>query len=200
MKQVLRVALVLTLLLAAFTLRAVLGGEAELAKSTAALDRGDVRASIDHARTAALFYVPGAPHVRVAYGRLLAIGEEAERRREWDLALLAFRSVTTASSSTRWAVTPHATDALVAEDAVVRIEDKRRSATAAEPPPRPPSRAPSALRFALPAAFFGVIAGLVLVLRRGLDEAGRLQLKASAPGLVLAASGAVAYVVALVWV
>lgn len=200
MRAVLRALVVLTLVLGAFTLRAVIGGEAEVAESTAALDRGDVQGAIDHARAAALYYVPAAPHVRVAYARLLAIGEEAERRRDWDLALLAFRSVTTASQSTRWVVAPREEDALVAESAAMRVEQKRAgNQSLPEPPGREPVRASSPLRFCLPGAFVALLAGLVFTLRRGLDESGRLGLRAAAPGIFVTMLGTALYVIALVY-
>ena len=199
MRAALRVLFVLTLVLGAITLRAVIGGEGEIAKSTEALDRGDVHGAVEHARSSALYYVPGAPHVRVAYARLLAIGEEAERRREWDFALLAFRSVTTASHSTRWIVAPRSEDAAFAELSVDRVEQKRAGAQAPDPPARSHTRGSSPLRFCLPAAFGAVLCGLLLTLRRGLDESGRVRLRAAAPGLVVTILGTALYVVALVY-
>ena len=201
MRTALRALLVFTLVLAAFTLRVVVGGEREIAASTASLDRGDVHGAIEHARTSALFYAPGAPHVRVAYARLLAIGEEAERRREWDLALLAFRSVTTASHSTKWVVSPRAEDASVAAMSVERLEQKRAGAAAEtfDLPARPLVRSATPLRFSLPAAFGALVCGLVLTLRRGLDESGRVRLGAAAPGLAITLVGTALYVVALVY-
>ena len=60
------------LVIAAATVRVVLAGEREIKDSTAALRAGDPHAAALHARRAAGWYAPGAPHVRVAYDRLIA--------------------------------------------------------------------------------------------------------------------------------
>ncbi len=73
-------------------------GEKEIALSTAALRAGDAHAAVEHARRAAGWYMPGAPHVRVAYERLLALGTAAEGLGDRDTALFAFRGVRTAAS------------------------------------------------------------------------------------------------------
>ena len=54
-------------LVAAATLRVITSGEREIAASTDGLRAGDPHAATEHARRAAGWYAPGAPHVRVAY-------------------------------------------------------------------------------------------------------------------------------------
>ncbi len=198
MRAALRLSLLVVLLLAAVTGRAVLGGERELRLSTAALDAGDLDGAIMHARAAALWYVPGAPHVDVAYGRLWAIGEEAERRRRWDVSLAAYRAIASASSSTRSVSRPRADLVILAETGAARVVSKREGSTKEEegPPTSVPTGPRWVPRAAMPVAFVGWLAGIVWTLRRGLDEAGHLAWRPSLPGLVLAAVGCVAYGVA----
>ncbi len=82
----------LVLFLAVATLRAVLDGEREIAKSDAAFDANDLHGSIQHARRAASAYAPGAPHVERGYARLLAIARGAEAAGQADIALLAWQA------------------------------------------------------------------------------------------------------------
>lgn len=82
----------LVLFLSVATLRAVLDGEREIAKSDAAFDANDLHGSIQHARRAASAYAPGAPHVERGYARLLAIARGAEAAGRADIALLAWQA------------------------------------------------------------------------------------------------------------
>ncbi|MCA9617788.1 MAG: hypothetical protein KC731_02135 [Myxococcales bacterium] len=107
------------------TARVAWSGEAEIAASTAALDAGDPREAIVRARRAAGWYLPGAPHVRVAYERLIALARGAEEHKRDDLALLAWRGVRSASIESRWLLTPHAQDRALAEKEIARLEAKR---------------------------------------------------------------------------
>lgn len=195
---------------AAATLRVVWAGERELKKSTEALQSGDADGAIDHARAAALWYAPGAPHVRVAYQRLIAIAKEAEERRLWDTALYAYRAVLTASNGSRWLTTPHAADADEAAKAIARIEAKtsERPAAVASDPPEMLERdqlvelsqevGPSALyRAVLVGAFLAILVGLGVFVRYGLDETGRMHWGRGAPALLVVGAGLVGYCVAL---
>jgi hypothetical protein len=117
------------LFVGAATLRVVSAGEREIAASTAALRAGDAHGAAEHARRAAGWYAPGAPHVRVAYERLIALGTTAEGLGERELALFAWRGVRTAALETRWLVTPHEDDLHRADQAIARL-----SAAAPRPP------------------------------------------------------------------
>jgi len=110
------------LFLGAVTARVIWAGEAEIASSTAALRRGDAADAAVHARRAAGFYAPGAPHVRVAYERLIVIATAAEGLGDRDLALLAWRGVRTAALETRSVYVPHEADLDRANKAIARIE------------------------------------------------------------------------------
>jgi hypothetical protein len=201
--------LIAVLVVAAVTFRVVYAGEKEIALSTAALDAGDPALAVDHARAAATWYAPGAPHVRVAYGRLLAIAREAEARKQRELALRAYRAVTTASASTAWAVVPHAADAEAARGAIARIESTspRPIANATEPPEAMEAkllaelaRAPGPSRVwsaVLAASFVGLVLGIAIVLKRAVDETGRLHARPAATGAVIASFGLIGYALAL---
>lgn len=196
-----RALLLAVVLFGALTARVVFEGERQIQESTRALEAGDAETAIFHARAAALWFAPGAPHVRVAYGRLMALGKEAEERKLWDTALSAYRGVVSASASTRWLVRPHASDVSLAEAAIERIETKKRAGAPAAPSESldPPRAEPStfAPRSFLVAGFLGTIVGLALLLRRGVDETGRLIVRQALPGLLLSALGLVLYVVSL---
>lgn len=204
MSNVLRGLLLLVLLVAAVMAKVVYSGEREIALSSEALRAGDAENAAVHARMAALWYTPGAPHVRVAYGRLMALGREAERRRLWDTALFSYRSVISASASTRWAVEPHATDVASAKEAIARIESRAAPSEPAEPVQAGQLDAlaePAGVAYfwtaALAASFAGMAGGLIGLLRRGLDESGRLDLRRGLLPTVVAMVGLVGYVAAL---
>lgn len=193
--------LFVALAVAVITLRVVAAGELEIAASTHALLAGAPREATLHARAAATWYAPGAPHVRVAYERLLALGDAAEKRQNRDIALLAFRSVRTASESTRWLVTPHAADVARANEAVARIDATlpRPPKTSLEPAPvieraelETLARDASPRRewiVALVVAFAASALGLGSVLFRAIDESGKITWARARLGVVMGACG-----------
>ena len=194
---------------AAVTFRVLYAGEQAIAASTAALEAGDANLAIDEARAAATWYAPGAPHVRVAYARLMVLGKEAEARHQKEVALRAYRAVTTASASTAWATTPHAVDAERAREAIARLEatSDRPIGSATEPASvieakllADMAREPGPERtwsFVLAASFAAVLLGIGLVLGRALDETGRLHAKPAWLGGTIAAAGIAGYALAL---
>ena len=103
------------------TARVIASGEAELADSDGALSRGDAHDATVHARRAAGWYAPGAPHVGIAYARLMALARAAEEHKRIDIALLAWRSVRSAALETRWVVTPHRADVDLADREIARL-------------------------------------------------------------------------------
>lgn len=209
LKGALTVVFVFVLGASGLTLRVVLAGEEEIARSTAALEAGDPVLAIDHARAAATWYAPGASHVRVAYGRLLALAREAEKRKQKDLALRAYRAITTASSSTAWVVVPHASDAAEARAAIARMEStsERPIDSATEPASTIEQRllvelarepGPSRLwSLVLGGSFLLLLAGVAVVIRSALDETGRLHRGPAVVGGLVAAVGVVGYALAL---
>src|SRR4029078_11014960 len=97
---------------------------------------GDARGAAEHARRAAGWYAPGAPHVRVAYERLMALATTAEGRGDREIALFAWRGVRTAAIETRWLFTPHEEDLGRANQAIARLSaaTPRPPGTRGEPP------------------------------------------------------------------
>jgi hypothetical protein len=205
----LRVLAAVVSLLALVSLRVVLAGEAAIARGTEALEAADVGRAIAESEAAASWYAPGAPHVRVAYARLSAIADEAERRRQRTVALSAHRAVIAASEQTRWLVAPHAGDAQRSREAVARIEatGPRSDSQASEPAQtieaeqlRSMARELGPRRgFALlfVASFVCVLAGVALLLWRALDETGRVDGARSRVPVALAALGLAGYVASL---
>lgn len=209
LRTALRVLVAVVSLLALVSLRVVLAGEAAIARGTEALEAADVGRAIAESETAASWYAPGAPHVRVAYARLSAIADEAERRRQRTVALSAHRAVIAASQQTRWLVTPHASDARRSREAVARIEatGPRSESQASEPAQSieaaqlqamarelGPRRA-FALLFVV--SFVCVLAGVLLLISRALDETGRIDRARARAPLALAALGVAGYVASL---
>jgi hypothetical protein len=194
------------LVVGAATARVASSGEKEIALSSDALKAGDPHAAAEHARRAAGWYMPGAPHVRVAYERLLALGATAEGLGDRDTALFAFRGVRIAAIETRWILTPHEEDLEKADRALARIEAEaprapgmrneplgkvereQLAALARDESPSTPwvvALVAGALAWAIGAAIAARRLGPTIDLRR------------ASPGLAVAAAGIVAWLVAI---
>ncbi|EYF06230.1 hypothetical protein [Chondromyces apiculatus] len=207
--RVLRAVLGVGALIAAVTGWVMLSGEREIAASSEALRRGDAYEAAVHARRAAGWYAPGAPHVRVAYERLIALATAAEGLGNAEIALLAWRGVRTASLETRWLVTPHAADLARANTAIARL-------SAAQP--RPPgtrtepasvvereqlaalsrNEAPRTAWVAvLVAGFLGWVGGAVWALRKAARPDGSVSWSNARAGVLLCAVGVAAWLVAI---
>ena len=130
-----KVLIVVGVILGAVSARVVYSGEREIALSTAGLRAGDPHEAALHARRAAGFYAPGAPHVRVAYERLIALAVKAEQVGDVATALYAWEAVRSAALETRWIVTPHADDLARANASIARIQaaQERPLGTRTEP-------------------------------------------------------------------
>ena len=197
------------LLLGAATLRVVSSGEREIALSTEGLKAGDAHAATEHARRAAGWYAPGAPHVRVAYERLLGIATTAEGLGDREASLFAWRAVRTAAIETRWLVTPHAEDLERANLAIARLEAAapRPPGTRNEPPAAiareqmealsrdEAPRTPWVVALVLAAAAW--ISGSVLVVRRGITAGGQVSWARALPGIVVTAAGIAVWLLAI---
>lgn len=209
LKTALKVALVIVVIAFGLTARVIIAGELAIAESSRALAAGDPRAATEHARTAALWFAPGAPHVRVAYGRLMALARAAEEHRDPESALRAYRAVMTASSSTRWVVTPHAEDAALAAKEIARIESTmpRPNASALDPAPAIEAAELTALTremgprtpwlLVLAGSFVALTAGLVWAILRAFDASGRLVFDRAKWAGLAAAAGTAGWAIAL---
>jgi hypothetical protein len=195
--------------LGAATARAERSGEKEIELSTAALKAGDPHGAAEHARRAAGWYVPGAPHVSVAYDRLLALGKTAEGLGDRDTALYAFRGVRTAAIETRWLVTPHEADLALADRSIARIEAEapRAPAHRNDPPSAVEREQLAALALddapetawvvALVAGALAFAAGAAVV-ARAIGPTGVLSWRRGLPGIVVGVVGAALWLIA-VW-
>jgi hypothetical protein len=199
----------LGLVVGAASARVVQAGEKEIALSTQGLKAGDARGAAEHARRAAGWYAPGAPHVRVAYERLLALGTKAEGLGDRELALYAFRGVRTAALETRWLVIPHEDDLDRANRAIARIEAEAPRAPGVRPePPQKIEREQLEALSRDEAPREGWVVVLVLgalsaalgagaAARRGIAPGGAVSLRRALPGLVVALAGASAWLLAI---
>jgi hypothetical protein len=197
------------LLIGAITARVIWAGEAEIAASTAALQRADLREAATRARRAAGWYAPGAPHVRVAYERLVAIATAAEGLGDRELALVAWRGIRTAALETRWIVIPHADDLDRANRAIARIEAAapRPPGTRTEPPQRIEQRQITALLrdeaprvpwvIALVIAFVAWAGGAAWAVRRAARAPAGAAFVGARPGILVALAGVALWVIAL---
>jgi hypothetical protein len=193
----------------AASLRVVAAGESEIAASTAALRAGDARDATLHARRAAGWYAPGAPHVGVAYQRLIALATTAEGLGDRETALYAWTAIRSAATETRWLVTPHAEDLARADHAIARLyaAAPRPPGTRVEPPPVIERETLEALArddaprvpwvVALVLAFCAWSAGAVWVVRRAVDATGRLSMRRATPGFVVTAAGVALWLLAI---
>lgn len=199
----------LGLLVGAITARVIWAGESEIAASTVALQQADVHEAVTRARRAAGWYAPGAPHVRVAYERLVAIATAAEGRGDRDLALFAWRAVRTAAIESRWIVTPHERDLERANRAIARIEAAapRPPGTRTESPQRIEQLQITALLrdeaprvpwvIALVVAFVAWAGGAAWGVRRASRAPEGRALAQARPGFVVALAGMTLWVIAL---
>jgi hypothetical protein len=180
------VAVVVAIGLCAMIARAVLAGETELARSTAALDARDPREAVVRARRAAGWHVPAAPHVRAAYQRLRALARGAEEHRDDGLALFAWRSMRAAAVETRGLFVSNGGAIAEADREIARLVAKAPRGEAPDPAAAARVAAEELARLrlqrslhpawslALVAGFAACAAAFVVSARRASDPGGRL--------------------------
>ncbi len=198
----------LVLGLAVVTYRAVSEGEEHMRQSDRAFDRGDLPQALLEARSAAVMYAPGAPHVRAAYARLIAIAVGAEAAGQRRTAQAAWRAVRGAALETRHVVVPHAAELRRADENLARLAregaDQPESADSRATIERARKElerddAPNAAWMGLlVAGFFLGARGRGLTGVRGVARDGKLTLGRAKLGLVLAALGVLCWTAA-VW-
>jgi hypothetical protein len=197
----------LTLVLAAavLTARVVVDGEQEMRLSDEAFHAGDVRTATLHARRAAVLYAPGAPHVRPAYDRLVAVALGAEAAGETDVARTAWRAVRGAALETRHLWIPHQVELNRANRNLARLQTVSAKTGSDGQPEFEQALAklgrddaPRALWVMLLALGFAcAIVGLALLGWRGVTPAGKITLANAKLGLVLALLGAACWTLAV---
>jgi len=195
------------LALAVVTGRAVVEGEAEMRESDRAFNEGDLRKATVHARRAAILYAPGAPHVRAAYERLLAIATGAEAEGESEIAQMAWRAVRGAALETRHVGVPHRTELDQANRNLARLASEPSSGTpsafragyeqalaALEKDSAPRAR----WVIALVIGFVLSVIGLFWIAARGINPDGSVAFARMRLGLALTVIGAACWTIA-VW-
>lgn len=207
--RIAKIALVAGVLIAAVSARVVIAGEREIALSTAALRAGDPHDAALHARRAAGYYAPGAPHVRVAYERLIALATKAESLGDRTTALFAWQGVRTAAIETRWIVTPHAADLETANAAIARLQaaQDRPPGTRTDPPATIERAALAALAqdeaphvpwvIALVAGFLAWTLGAILIVRRAVTSTGQIVWSKTTSPIALTAAGILLWLLAI---
>lgn len=103
------------------TVRGITEGERQLSATDAAIRQQDWKEASARARSAASWYVPGAPHVLAAYGRLLHIARTTEANNDKESAIFAWRAMRAAAEQTRWLIQPHAYELALANRAIARL-------------------------------------------------------------------------------
>jgi len=198
-------AFVVVLIGAALTARVILDGGAELAASNAAFDRGELVPSLEHARRSATLYAPGAPHVTLAYERLIAIAIGAEAAGQPKVAFLAWQAVRSAALESRHVWLPRQSELDRANQNLARLEALARDPTEADQS-KTQTQALSRLVaddapapawiLVLGVGFLLSLVGLALSAARGLDASGKVSLGRARLGLLLLAIGAACWTLA----
>jgi hypothetical protein len=204
---------VLVGLSAVMTARVITRGTAALESSDRAFDRGELESAVLEARTAALAYVPGAPHVSSAYERLAAIARGAEAEGRYALARTAWSSVERCALETghwfdsRDAALEEARAGLGRLDRVAA--EQRAGEVGGSTTGTSVARQQDALVAArsargthlviLALAFVLLAAGFAWGGLRGITAQGRTNRRGLIIGLVLVLCGASCWVLALIW-
>ena len=187
-------ALVVIAAVAVLTVRELAVGQAEVTAADDAAARSDWGEAIGHARAAAEALVPGSPWPARGWGRLEAIGHDAEARGDDATAMLAYGAMRSAALATRAPGSGSDRWRTKAEEALSRVAAYRKEVGS---PPTPAASMLDALRETEPPP----TATLVLLAAAGVAMLAGLARLAWAGGervaQVLAAVGFVAYAVVL---
>ena len=204
MKRVLVVIAIVVAALGTLAVRVVLEGRGALADGDAAMTAKRPLDAIAAWESAARWYLPLAPHVEEAYARLVELATSETRHR-----IAAWRAVRRAATATRSVWQPHADDLAAANAALAKLSAEHPEGAPAAGPnvtertafhaarlaaDRRPSTAAATL------AILGILswlAGIGVVVRRGLDAAGRLVRTPALAGIGLSLVGVVAWAAGL---
>lgn len=182
------------------TLQAIRAGEEALEKSDVAFDAGDLYEASSHARRAATYYAPGAPHVDAAYQRLRAIAVGAEATGDVQSALFAWRAMRGAALQTKHLWLAHPAELQMANQAIARLEARlgehenarleqgARNVALKRLSRDETPRARWILVLGL--GFILCVVGLAWLATRGFDGQGRFSLTRARWALLLCAAGA----------
>jgi hypothetical protein len=191
--------------LGALAIRVVVEGRGALAEGDELLARGRTAEAIRAYESAARWYLPLALHVDTAYEKLRMIAEQGTRSSSAltpSSRLAAWRSIRSAARATRWLVTPHADDLAAADAAIASISAGLPGAATADPA----WHAERLARDSRPSigacvlASFGIllwIGGAIVLVRRGMDPAGKLVRRAAAASGIASLVGMACWAVGL---
>ncbi len=201
-RRLLGIAAIVLAGLGALAVRVVLEGRAALAEGDVAVIEKRSSDALAAWERAARWYLPGAPHVDEAYDRM----REVARR---DRSLPAWRAIRSAALATRSLWTPHADDLaeadtmialLAAADPQAAIAGGTDVATRLAWHQRRLAGDPRPDRSAAALAILGIIgwlAGLALLIRRGVDDGGRLMRRPALVGVTITLGGIAAWALGL---
>jgi hypothetical protein len=203
-KRILIVAAIVLAGLATLAIRVVVEGRSALADGDEAYAQHRVIDAIAGWESAARWYLPGAPHVDEAYDRLRNLAATDRR-----FALPAYRAIRSASWATRTLWTPHADDLDDANTAIANLsadDPEAASAGGADHAHRLAwqlgtiGRDPRPGTGAIALAILGIacwLAGMVWLVRRGIDEAGAVVRRPAIRAAALALVGLVVWTAGL---
>ena len=117
MRRVLVIAALVLAGFAALAIRVVTEGRDALATGDDWMTRGKPTEAIRAFEASARWYLPLAPHVDDAYGRLRALTKSEDPR----IAIAAWRSIRSAARASRTLWTPHADDLAAADAAIAKL-------------------------------------------------------------------------------
>jgi hypothetical protein len=203
-KRALVIIAIVGAILAALAVRVVTSGRAALADGDAAIAAKRPAEAIASWEAAARWYLPLAPHVDEAYARLTLLAKSDPTH-----ALVAWRAVRRAALATRSLWTPHAGDLETANAAIAKLSAAHPDGAPAAGPNVPdrtaffaerlaedgrPSPGPTVL------AILGILswlAGIGVIVRRGVDAGGRLVRRPALAGAALTVVGVVGWALGL---
>ncbi|HEU5075964.1 MAG TPA: hypothetical protein VFU02_17340 [Polyangiaceae bacterium] len=170
------------------TARAVEKGEAAVQESDRAFDQGKVHEAAHYARRAAVYYAPGAPHLRAAYERLRAVAAGAEAAGDRETARFAWNAMRSAVLETRHVRVPFPDELAAANRALARLEVRETEPVSrrerllqikvAERDLSQGSGTRSGWIVLLALGFAGTVAGLAGFTLTGVQHTGRLRSRA----------------------
>lgn len=207
MKRALVIAAIVLAGAGALAVRVVVAGRAALAEGDEAYAARRAADAIAAWEAAARWYLPGAPHVGEAYARLVRLADNPQTPPAQ--ALAAWRAVRSAARATRGLWTPRTSELAAADAAIARLAAVdstgspaagadlaartawHRGELARDPRPRPLAVALACLGIA------AWLSGLGWLVRRGIDDGGRLVRRPALAGAAVTLGGLAAWMIGL---
>jgi hypothetical protein len=199
------VAAIAVAVVALLALRVVIAGRGALADGDAAMEQHRVIEAVGAWETAARWYLPLAPHVDEAYGRLAKVAASKDPR----VALFAQRAIRSAALATRTLWQPHEDELAAANAAIAKLSADDPDAAVAGGADRDVRERWHAERLAVeprPHGFFRVLAalgiacwlgGIAWTVRRGVSAKGQPVRRQLMIGAAIAIFGLLAWFLGL---